>query len=411
MRVVYGAGGANLRAGVSYHSDMTPLPTAVYHADFHTLVRAAADAAGLADPLAVELDEFETALLESATAGPIRPIDGVLVRRWEVNRGKTSCPVQYGCRAYRLDGVPFARVWAALPLDRMTWGYNFAVVGRADYPRLYRLAVKLHRAKSANPVEPVMDAAQRRALWQNTIRFLEPANLQRVKEYGGRAKRGLLLTGPPGNGKTSACRWVKAEVERRGWQAKSVTPDDYQAARRDGCNPAKAVKELFQANGRGVVFFDDLDIAIRDRDTVKETDDQAVFLSALDGIDVTEGVVYVFTTNCPVELIDPAFRRPGRIDLTLHFPKPDAALRADLVGRWHADIRAAVGVERIVADTAGLSFAEVEELKNLLVLRFLDASEWDWGWAQGQFRDNRDGLADRKADRPFGFTATANGKH
>ena len=63
-----------------------------------------------------------------------------------------------------------------------------------------------------------------------------------------------------------------------------------------------------------------MDVALRDRDTVKETDDQAVFLAALDGIEVNEGVVYVFTTNCPLDLIDPAFKRPGRIDLVLHFP-------------------------------------------------------------------------------------------
>ena len=387
---------------------MTPISTAAYHADFHTLVRAAAAAAGLIDPVAFDPGEFEDALLEAAVRGPILPVDGCLVRRWRLNRNKTDSPAHYGCQSFHAGGVRFARVYSEMALDHMPYGYNLTVVGRADYPRLYRLAVKLQRAKSANPVVPVMAAEQRRALWQNTVGFLEPANLLRVKEYGGRAKRGLLLTGPPGNGKTSACRWIKAEVERRGWQARSVSPDDYQAARRDG---AKAVKELFQANGRGVVFFDDLDIALRDRDTVKETDDQAVFLSALDGIDVTEGVVYVFTTNCAIELIDPAFRRPGRIDLTQHFPKPDAGLRRELVNRWHADIRTGVGADRMAADTDGLSFAEIEELKNLLVLRFLDASEWDWAWAQEHFRDNRSGLANRKADRAFGFTPVANGKH
>src|SRR5207248_2657309 len=59
-------------------------------------------------------------------------------------------------------------------------------------------------------------------------------------------------------------------------------------------------------------FFDDMDIALRDRETVQETEDQAVFLSALDGLKVHEGVVFVFTTNCALELIDPAFKRPGR---------------------------------------------------------------------------------------------------
>ena len=109
-----------------------------------------------------------------------------------------------------------------------------------------------------------------------------------------------------------------------GYEHKEVSPDAYQAARRS-CDPAASVKDLFAVHRRGVIFFDDMDIALRDRTTVKETDDQAVFLSALDGIDVNEGVVYVFTTNCPLALIDPAFKRPGRIDLVLHFDLPTEA--------------------------------------------------------------------------------------
>src|SRR5205085_5384578 len=109
---------------------------------------------------------------------------------------------------------------------------------------------------------------------------------------------------------------------------KMVTPDAYRAAR-NSCSPVAAVKELFAVSRRGVIFFDDMDIALRDRSTVKETDDQAVFLGALDGIGANEGVVYVFTTNCGLDLIDPAFKRPGRIDLVLHFQLPDAALRRE----------------------------------------------------------------------------------
>ena len=71
------------------------------------------------------------------------------------------------------------------------------------------------------------------------------------------------------------------------------------------------MSDLFSVNRRGIIFFDDMDVALRDRNTVRETDDQAVFLSALDGIEVNEGVVYVFTTNCSLDLIDPAFKRPG----------------------------------------------------------------------------------------------------
>lgn len=378
----------------------------VYAADFQALIKYAAAAAGFGDPVAFNPDEFEDLLLEAAVRGPVFPVAGVMIRDWDRSWLQTWPGVNFGGRTYTAHGVRFARVWASGAIDRPYSGYNFFLVERSDYHALFRIAVKLKRDKSAEPIEPVMSPEQRAALWQNTVQFLDPANLRRIRQYGGRAKRGLLLTGPPGNGKTSACRWIKAEVERRGWEAKTVGPDDYQGAR-SSPSAATAVKELFQAGGRGVVFFDDMDIALRNRDTVKETDDQAVFLSALDGIEVNEGVVYVFTTNCQMELIDPAFRRPGRIDLTLHFPKPAADLRRKLMARWHADIRAALNEPRVVADTDGLSFAEIEELKNLLVLRYVDANVWDWDWAREQFQENRSGLASRKADRHVGFAPPA----
>lgn len=380
-----------------------------YAADHRDAVSAAAEAAGFTDPVAFQPDYYTSTLLWNAVRRRFVPLLGAFVREWDSGNRRYWPGTKFGLRVYDLKGITFVRTAVSDAIDRPGSGYDLFVVDRKDYLNLFRTVLRLLRQKP--PVDtPVMTADHKSTLWQNTIGFLDPDNLKRIKEYGGRAKRGLLLTGPPGNGKTSACRWIQTEAIRRGWAAKTVSPDDYQAARRS-CNPAAAVRELFQADGRGLVFFDDLDIALRDRTTVKETDDQAVFLSALDGIGVTEGVVYVFTTNCPVELIDPAFRRPGRIDLTLHFPRPDLALRTELVNRWHAEIRTAVGTARIADDTDGLSFAEIEELKNLLVLRFLDANAWDWEWAREQFHANRDGLADRKPDRACGLTTTANGKH
>src|SRR5262249_15245798 len=150
--------------------------------------------------------------------------------------------------------------------------------------------------------------------------------------------------------------------------------------------------------------FDDMDLALRDRETVHETEDQAVFLSALDGITVHEGVVFVFTTNCSLDLIDRAFKRPGRIDLVLHFKPPDAELRRQLIARWHADICGNLDLASAVSSTEGFSFAEIEELKNLLVMRYMDSGGWDWGWALKQFDINRSELGSRPK-RHVGFGA------
>jgi SpoVK/Ycf46/Vps4 family AAA+-type ATPase len=255
---------------------------------------------------------------------------------------------------------------------------------------------------------PVMPFNEWNALRQNTIGYLDRQNLRKIRDLGGRPKRGLLLIGPPGNGKTSVCRWLWNECQRLGYEYTLVNPDAYQAAR-NSCDPVQAIKALFTVNRRGVIFFDDMDVALRDRDTVRETDDQAVFLSALDGIEVNEGVVYVFTTNCPLELIDPAFKRPGRIDLVLSFERPNAELRRSLMDRWRPEVRASIDIESAVKQTNGFSFAEMEEVKNLLILRYLDYGEWDWDRAMKQFAENRQEL--KRHDRRVGFGAqlSANG--
>lgn len=378
-----------------------PLPLHQYAADHQFLVEAAGRAARLSDPVAFDASFYAFFLLLKVVRGPLVPIEGSLVRQWETGGRQHSAGTHFGVRLYTAAGIRFARVVANLDGNTDQHIFNFFVVSRADYLRLFRVALRAMREREVASQPPVMTAELLDTLRRNTLGYLDGQNLKRIKELGGRPKRGLLLTGPPGNGKTSACRWLWQECLRHGYEYKMVTPDAYKAAR-TSCNPVHAVKELFAVGRRGVIFFDDMDIALRDRNTVKETDDQAVFLGALDGIETNEGVVYVFTTNCGLDLIDPAFKRPGRIDLVLHFRPPDAALRRALIDRWHADVRAGIDLAAAVDETEGYSFAEVEELKNLLILRHLEAGGWDWAWAVDQFKQNRAELA-AQPGRHVGF--------
>jgi cell division protease FtsH len=368
-----------------------------YAADHRFLLQSAARLAGFSDPVAVDMDEFYVPLVKAARRGELVPIDGVLVRDWDPDNRRSAAGLQIGMRLYEIEGIRFVRVRFLHSDSANCWGLDFAAVDRKDYGRLYKTALRCRRDNEPPSAPPVLPQEQLEQLWNNTIGYLEGTNLERIKTYGGRAKRGVLLTGAPGNGKTMACRWIWEACRQRRWEYRVVTPDNYRSARAHD-----SIEALFSVERRGIVFFDDMDLALRDRDKVHETEDQAVFLSAMDGIAVNEGVVFVFTTNCSLDLIDRAFKRPGRLDVVLHFKAPDADLRRLLLERWHEDIRSHLDVESVVASTDGYSFAEIEELKNLLVMHFMDSGTWNWNWALKQFDINRNELSSRPT-RHVGF--------
>jgi hypothetical protein len=377
------------------------LPLHQISVDHRTLVAAAAQAARIDEPVVVQLDEFQHAVLEHAIRGPFVPIEGAFVREWDRYSPRQNAGTPFGIRLYTLNGIKFARCSANYFSHFYRFVHDFFVVNRSDYLRLFRAAVRLRRTTIEESPPPILPDAIFETLRRNTLGFLNRDSLARIRELGGRPRRGLLLSGPPGNGKTSACRWLWEECHRLRYEYKIISPDSYRAAR-ESCDPVEAVKQLFMVNKRGIVFFDDMDIALRDRALSPDRDDQNVFLGAMDGIVAKEGVVYVFTTNCPIDLIDPAFKRPGRVDLVLQFDPPDAGLRRRLIERWHPEIREFLDLERVVADTVDRSYAEIEELKNLLIIRHLDTTEWDWPGALRQWAVNRHDLSTERM-RAIGF--------
>ncbi len=232
-----------------------------------------------------------------------------------------------------------------------------------------------------------MPAADRDRLWQNTVGFLLSSR-DAFRRYDIAKKRGVLLSGAPGNGKTMACRWLFSECRRHRLRWRNVTVADYQQARE-----LHRVSSLFDLDRPGIVLFDDLDFGIRDRRTGGTSEDHSTFLGELDGVTTRRGTVYLFTSNARLSELDPAFRRPGRIDVVMEFCRPNAALRAQcLRERWQSDICEALDLDVVIAATDGLSFADLEELRKLLVLHYLEHGAWDWTRTWRVFRRGRTGM-------------------
>ncbi|HKA06503.1 MAG TPA: ATP-binding protein [Gemmataceae bacterium] len=364
-------------------------------------MRSCGEALGVSDPVVFDPDDLQDPIVRAARRGPFFPLQGMMIRDWDRESPRTRAGTQFGIRVYTLRGIRFARCVTQHSSEVYSPIDSFFVVSQSEYPRLYREAVRLKRASAPPGDPPILAPGLLDTLHRNTIGYLRRDNLRRIRELGGRPRRGILLSGPPGNGKTSACRWIWQLCHKHGYEFRLVSPDAYRAARSE-CDPEEAVRALFKVARRGVVFFDDMDSALRDRELNQGGDDQAVFLGAMDGIEVREGVAYVFTTNCPLEVIDPAFKRPGRIDLALEFEPPTADLRRQLIDRWHPEVRAAIDIDRAIAATAGMSFAEIDELKNLLILGHLDDGVWDWDRAMRQWKYNRHDLTGSRG-RAIGF--------
>ncbi len=325
-----------------------------------------------------------------------------------VHPGSQGNSVQLGIERFRIKvdetWIPVAKAVNPFCQDFCSPLNELWAVPAAHYLTLYRFLRRgVHERMKEIP--PIMQPPEQERLWNNTLGFLQRGE-EALERFGVTLKRGVLLTGQPGNGKTMAARWLLSQACKLGFAWRTVRAEEYEMARHHG-----SAHGMFELDRPGIILFDDLDTALKDRDEFGQSPDAATFLSELDGLEVRRGVVYLFTSNAKVKDIDPAFRRPGRIDQIIHFPRPDAALRRRLIQElWPREIIENLPVDEVVEKTEGQCFAEVEELKKLLVMRFLDTRVWDWPWAWDSFQHR---MEETEPRRPIGFTQSAgkNGRH
>jgi hypothetical protein len=300
-----------------------------------------------------------------------------------------------GIVLYQCYGNPKLKYVHYSSKNKQGWESDYFVCKKGELGKIALNARKLAR-KLGKETPPVLEEGLMDDIIRNTIYFLMNSKL--IEKYGVRIRRGILLDGPPGNGKTMACRYIQKLCNE-----KNIRWDTVTASAIDGAYGEGTLDELFSR--ATVTFFDDIDISFLNR-SHGHGKMACSILSAMDGLKESDHVIRIFTTNEQVGDLDDAFMRPGRIDHRFVFGKPDRVLRRELVESWPDEILDNINMETLLENTDENSFAELEAIRGNLVTNFLFGDKtWNLGKALEEFYNGAGSFGNAKTNKknPLGF--------
>lgn len=267
---------------------------------------------------------------------------------------------------------------------------TFLVIPKGKVFGLLRTGIRKFNAKFSNTPLPIIESDTLQLILDNTLNFLR--HKRKIKELGFKTKRGILLTGPPGNGKTMLCKFIQSKCAMKNIEYTNINSSELQRLIHD-----QELNGILKRNT--VVFFDDIDISLLNRKTNGDT--VCSLLGALDGMNESHASIKIFTTNEKTDTIDPAFLRPGRIDLFVEIQLPRLSLRREYVNKfWPENLKKSLDIEKFCQQTNGLSFAEIEYIGSIAVNHYIFNGVWDIESALVEFKKTRDLEGDK---RKFGF--------
>lgn len=200
-------------------------------------------------------------------------------------------------------------------------------------------------------------------------------NHSRLKELGARPTKGIILEGPPGNGKTLIAKAIAGEA---GVPFISTSGADFvEMFVGLGAARVRSLWSLAILNAPCVIFIDEIDAVGRRRSERGSNSESNQTLNALlqkmDGLDTNTGILVIGATNLIGDL-DSALLRPGRFDKHIYIgPSTSKADRDEIIELYlkTKQCERGVTVSSISKEMFGFTGAEIETTLNEAVIHSL----------------------------------------
>ncbi len=177
---------------------------------------------------------------------------------------------------------------------------------------------------------------------------------ERLLSAGQHLKRGLLLYGPPGVGKTHTLRYLIGKLT--GVTVVELTGSSLHLIS-EACSVARSLQPA-------VVVVEDVDLIAEDRGEFPGQHPLLFqLLNEMDGLAEDADVLFLLTTN-RADLLEPALAaRPGRVDQAVELALPDADGRRALFGLYARELDVDTSrLDDVVARTEGVTASFLKEL-------------------------------------------------
>ncbi len=214
--------------------------------------------------------------------------------------------------------------------------------------------VKFHRLPPVREEEIILPAATKSLIERNTVGFYRHTG--RLRSSGCSVRRGILLHGKPGTGKTFTARWLAGSLP-------GVTVILLSG---EQLGLVKECCHLAQLLAPSLVILEDVDLIAISREQMASPTFQMTLhqlLNEMDGVGGDLDIIFLLTTNRPEAIEAALAARPGRVDQAIELPLPDAECRRRLIELYGGGMSLAIAdMDRLISKVEGASPAFIKEL-------------------------------------------------